>query len=470
MSVGVPRDRAAGVRAAAAQRRLDDHRRRAHPAGRARRGLPRAAGRRGVSFGFLDADLEIDAEVCTHLAEPLPGVPWTFHRAIDDALDAERAWARVVDLPGLVAVRSAGLAARPRASATTTCSRWPPAAPQVARLLMPGGGLLGEHVPWFVRAGVRAFHLGPQARPGGTVQGVRRRRPRPVVAAAARRRRRPGRARPTPDDPDRPAQRGRARPALVAPGQRRLLRRAARLRRAPSASPSAASTATTTTYPSEWYDDDGRRRRRRRSPRASWSPGWSPPACAAASPAESCGSTLESFPRSASRGRSPLAGSPASSRASSAATLARARVLPESRAGAVWKRCRLGEQVAQDRGPAGGEVVVGDVGVLLRGRRGRTRRTARRARRGSPGRRRTAAAAGRRRPGGGARSAGPAGATSGPASAGSARSAQAADRSSSSGAPSYTASWNHAASSTATSSHPSSSSRSSTSARCRRSW
>jgi copper homeostasis protein len=41
-------------------------------------------------------------------------------------------------------------------------------APRVARLLMPGEGLLGEHVPWFVRAGVRSFHLGPQARPGGT--------------------------------------------------------------------------------------------------------------------------------------------------------------------------------------------------------------------------------------------------------------------------------------------------------------
>jgi copper homeostasis protein len=124
-------------------------------------------GAAGVSYGFLDGDLELDVEVCRHLAEQLPGVPWTFHRAIDSALDAERAWARVVDLPGLVAVRSAGspqglevgyddllaLAAR---------------APRVARLLMPGGGLLGEHVPWFVRTGVRAFHLGPQARPGGT--------------------------------------------------------------------------------------------------------------------------------------------------------------------------------------------------------------------------------------------------------------------------------------------------------------
>ena len=124
-------------------------------------------GAAGVSFGFLDADLEVDAEVCTHLAERLPGVPWTFHRAIDAALDAERAWARAVDLPGLVAVRSAG---SPQGldvgydDLLALVSR----APRVAGLLMPGGGLLGEQVPWFVRAGVRSFHLGPQARPGGT--------------------------------------------------------------------------------------------------------------------------------------------------------------------------------------------------------------------------------------------------------------------------------------------------------------
>ncbi len=124
-------------------------------------------GAAGVSYGFLDGDLELDAEVCAHLAGQLPGVPWTFHRAIDAALDAERAWARVVDLPGLVAVRSAG---SPQGldvgydDLLALATR----APRVARLLMPGGGLLGEHVPWFVRTGVRAFHLGPQARPGGT--------------------------------------------------------------------------------------------------------------------------------------------------------------------------------------------------------------------------------------------------------------------------------------------------------------
>ncbi|CAI9416952.1 copper homeostasis protein CutC [Nocardioides sp. T2.26MG-1] len=124
-------------------------------------------GAAGVSFGFLDADLEVDREVCAHVAAALPGVPWTFGRAIDDTLDLRRSWRYLLDLPGLVGVRSAG---SPRgldagydellalASSDAT----------VARLLIPGGGLVAEHVPWFVRAGVRQFHVGPQARPGAS--------------------------------------------------------------------------------------------------------------------------------------------------------------------------------------------------------------------------------------------------------------------------------------------------------------
>ena len=126
-----------------------------------------SCGASGLSFGFMDRELLVDTEVCLHLAERLPGVPWTFHRAVDSTLEPLRAWRDLQALPGLVNVRSAGspqglpvgfddLLDLARGDAG------------VARLLMPGGGLLGEHVPWFVRAGVRAFHLGPQARPGGT--------------------------------------------------------------------------------------------------------------------------------------------------------------------------------------------------------------------------------------------------------------------------------------------------------------
>lgn len=123
-------------------------------------------GAAGVSFGFLDADLEVDTQVCTHLAASLPGVPWTFHRAVDATLDPRRSWRRLVGLPGLVAVRSAG---SPQGLSVGYDDLLATAAdPEVARLLMPGGGLLAEHVPWFVRTGVSQFHLGRQVRPGAS--------------------------------------------------------------------------------------------------------------------------------------------------------------------------------------------------------------------------------------------------------------------------------------------------------------
>jgi copper homeostasis protein len=126
-----------------------------------------ACGARGVAFGFLDADLEIDSEVCRHLAGALPHVPWTFHDALDDALDTRRSWRRLLHLPGLVNVRSAG-SARGMGEGYEELLATSESDPAIAALLMPGGGLLAEHVPWLVRTGVRAFHLGPQVRPGAS--------------------------------------------------------------------------------------------------------------------------------------------------------------------------------------------------------------------------------------------------------------------------------------------------------------
>jgi copper homeostasis protein len=126
-------------------------------------------GAAGVSFGFLDADLEVDTELCAELAGRLPGVPWTFHDAFDLTLDATRSWARVVELPGLVAVRSAG-SPQGLSVGYDDLLDLATASPRVAALLMPGAGLAAEQVPWFVRAGVRSFHLGPQARPGGSLR------------------------------------------------------------------------------------------------------------------------------------------------------------------------------------------------------------------------------------------------------------------------------------------------------------
>jgi copper homeostasis protein len=128
-----------------------------------------ACGAAGVSFGFLDADLEVDDEVCGHLAGQLPGVPWTFHEAFDAALDPRRSWRRVRDLPGLVGVRSAG-SPRGLSIGYDDLLGLAQADPEVARLLVAGAGLSPEQVPWLLRAGVRAFHLGAQARPGGSAR------------------------------------------------------------------------------------------------------------------------------------------------------------------------------------------------------------------------------------------------------------------------------------------------------------
>lgn len=126
-----------------------------------------SVGAAGVAFGFLDHELGIDVEVCRHLAEHLPGVPWTFTRAFDAALEVDRAWRQVAGLPGLDGVLSAGSARGLQVGHDELTDR-AAASPTVARLLLAGGGLAGEHVPWLVRAGVRQFHVGRSVRPGGT--------------------------------------------------------------------------------------------------------------------------------------------------------------------------------------------------------------------------------------------------------------------------------------------------------------
>jgi len=123
----------------------------------------------GVSFGFLDADLEVDTDTSAYLAGQLPHVPWTFGRAVDDTLDLRRSWRRLADLPGLTGVRAAG-SPRGLAAGYDELLALASADPTVARTLLPGGGLLAEQVPWFVRAGVRQFHLDLQARPSGSAK------------------------------------------------------------------------------------------------------------------------------------------------------------------------------------------------------------------------------------------------------------------------------------------------------------
>jgi copper homeostasis protein len=126
-----------------------------------------ACGATGVAFGFLDADLEIDVETCTMLLDRLPAVPWTFTRAVDSSLDPRRSWRRLLPLPRLVAVRTAG---SPRGMSAGFDDLLAVISADIAALVMPGGGLAAEHVPWLLQAGVQQLHLGGQVRPGGSAR------------------------------------------------------------------------------------------------------------------------------------------------------------------------------------------------------------------------------------------------------------------------------------------------------------
>ena len=126
-----------------------------------------AVGVQGVSFGFLTSDLTVDVEVCAHLADALGVVPWTFHRAIDASLETALAWRQLRGLPGLDAVLSAG-SQQGMATGHEELTDRAESDAGVADLLMAGGGLRGEHVPWLVRAGVHQFQVASSARPGGS--------------------------------------------------------------------------------------------------------------------------------------------------------------------------------------------------------------------------------------------------------------------------------------------------------------
>lgn len=123
-------------------------------------------GARGVAYGFLDRDLEIDRESCAEMCAELGGVPWLFH-GFDAALDVDRAWRDVLGLPGLESVITAGSTRGLSHGADDLIAR-ARRDPRVAELAMAGGGLTPDLVPWLVRAGVRRLAIGSSARTGGS--------------------------------------------------------------------------------------------------------------------------------------------------------------------------------------------------------------------------------------------------------------------------------------------------------------
>jgi copper homeostasis protein len=126
-----------------------------------------SVGAQGFVLGFLTPALDPDVEVCEAFVHALPGVPWEFDRAFDQALDPRRAWRMLADLPGLDDVHSAG-AALGMDHGFDELLALAAADPRFAAHVMAAGGVRAEHAPWLLRAGVRRFHLGTAVRPGGS--------------------------------------------------------------------------------------------------------------------------------------------------------------------------------------------------------------------------------------------------------------------------------------------------------------
>lgn len=124
------------------------------------------AGADGLSLGFLNGLGEVDAEVVGALLDE-GSLPWTFHRAVDAALDTDKAWRVLLGFPRLDAVATAGSARDVEHGLDDLLAR-AKADRRAASLIMADGNLLPEHVPWLLRAGVRQFHLDAQARPGAS--------------------------------------------------------------------------------------------------------------------------------------------------------------------------------------------------------------------------------------------------------------------------------------------------------------
>ncbi|WP_018683084.1 copper homeostasis protein CutC [Actinokineospora enzanensis] len=118
----------------------------------------RAAGAEEFVLGFLTDDGRVDLAAVDAVVQELDGCPWTFHRAVDHAVDTERAWADLRGLPGLDTVLTAGSArgledGLPRLAARDD---WRDAGVR----LLAGGGLRHAHVAGLRSIGVTAIHAG----------------------------------------------------------------------------------------------------------------------------------------------------------------------------------------------------------------------------------------------------------------------------------------------------------------------
>jgi copper homeostasis protein len=128
----------------------------------------RAEGAEEFVLGFLTPGGAVDLDAVHTVLGAIPGCRWTFHRALDNAVDREAVRAAIDGLPGLDTVLTAGSAAGVASGlavlATETARSGEPG--YRPRILV-GGGLKADQVPALRALGVDGFHVGSMVRGGG---------------------------------------------------------------------------------------------------------------------------------------------------------------------------------------------------------------------------------------------------------------------------------------------------------------
>ncbi|GII60542.1 copper homeostasis protein [Sphaerisporangium krabiense] len=119
------------------------------------------AGAAGFVFGFLDAEGAVDLAATEALIQAVTPLPWTFHRAVDNAADVQASWRAVRLLPNLATVLTSGAPSGIAAGLPVLRAR---AEAGDAPLILAGGGLQPHLVPPLLDYGVRAFHVGSAVR------------------------------------------------------------------------------------------------------------------------------------------------------------------------------------------------------------------------------------------------------------------------------------------------------------------
>lgn len=134
-------------------------------------GRLRAAGAREFVLGWLDGAGGVDQAALGAVLEALDGLPWTFHKAVDDgSVDRPALFEAIRGLPGLDTVLSSGgpvPAGQGADVLAAEAAREAGLGERGLRLLV-GGGLRLDDVPVLQARGLADFHVGTAVRVGGS--------------------------------------------------------------------------------------------------------------------------------------------------------------------------------------------------------------------------------------------------------------------------------------------------------------